>query len=55
MIFINAIIRATDDLEFRMQLRNEFYTLEFGYIFEVRLSSCSHNPGALFDSISQPE
>jgi len=38
MVFINGVIRAADDLEIRMQLRNEFFTLDFGHIFEkIRL------------------
>jgi len=37
LVFINAVIRATDDLDFRMQLRNEFFAVDFGHIFEVLL------------------
>jgi len=35
MLFINAVVQATEDLEFRIHLRNEFFALDFGHIFEV--------------------
>lgn len=35
LMFINAVIHAASDLDFRIHIRNEFYAVEFAHILEV--------------------
>jgi len=45
MVLVNALIGAAEDLEFRIHLRNEFFALEFGHIFEVSPSFVPKSKG----------